>query len=165
MNIVDALLGEHGMLYVQFDYIEPAVSRIEDLTVIKAAGRALAATVQSHLTLEDELLCARVISALKSHPPVIGCEMSHDEIDRGFVQLWAAEDPTTAQGNLLGILALARRHSFGQERVLFPLARRMLTSEVMRVLGAEWAKRRGIVVQPDGPMGQPQMSAVQPKDS
>jgi hemerythrin-like domain-containing protein len=149
VNIIDALLGEHGMLYVQLDHIEQAVSTMESLDLVKIEANALAANLQSHLTLEDELLCARLESCLKRQPPAVGCEISHEEIDRGFAQLWAAENLETARGHFLGIVGLARRHSFGQEQVLFPLARRMLNGEILDVLGGEWAKRRGVVQQAD----------------
>jgi len=55
MDIVDALLGEHGALYVQFDHVEEAIPQLS-LCALRAQTDVLAAALQSHSSLEDELL-------------------------------------------------------------------------------------------------------------
>jgi|SRR5579864_202309 len=73
---------------------------------------------------------------------------SHEEIDAGLAQFGAAEDAVQARDHLLGTISLARRHSYGQEQWLFPMARRLLGETALQALGAEWCARRGIGTEP-----------------
>lgn len=148
MNIIDALIGEHGLLYALFDRVETEAPRLEDLDLLRAEADVLVAGLQAHLSLEDALLCARMTAHAKRQPPIVGCEISHEEIDAGLARFWAAEDTAQARGHLLGIVALARRHSGGQEQWLFPLARRLLGEATLQALGAEWSARRRIAAEP-----------------
>lgn len=147
MNIIDALIGEHGLLYAQFDRIEAEAPRLGSLSLLRAEADVLVASLQAHLNLEDALLCAGMTSHVKRQPPIVGCEISHEEIDAGLARFRAAEETTEAREHLLGIVALARRHSGGQERSLFPMARRLLGETTLHALGAEWSARRGIAAE------------------
>lgn len=147
MNILDALSGEHGLLYAQFDCIETGVAGRGSLDLLRAEADLLIASLKAHLSLEDELLCARMTSHVKRQPPIVGCEISHEEIDAGLAQFRAAADAAQARGYLLGIIALTRRHSGGQERWLFPMARRLLGEATLQALGAEWSARRGVAAE------------------
>jgi hypothetical protein len=149
MNIVDALTGEHGLLYAQFDRFEAEAPRLESLGALRAEADLLIASLQAHLSLEDTLLCSRMTAHVKRQPPIVGCEISHEEVDAGLARFRAAGDAAQAREHLLAVVALARRHSGGQERWLFPMARRLLGETTLRALGAEWSAWRGIASEPD----------------
>src|SRR5579864_5522555 len=78
INILDALVGEHGLLYAQFDRIVAEAPRIENLSLLRAEADLLITSLQAHLSLEDALLCARMTSYVKQQPPIVGCEISHE---------------------------------------------------------------------------------------
>jgi hypothetical protein len=144
MDIVQALLGEHGALYAQFDYLEDAVPRLP-LGVLKAQAEMLAAALVSHSSLEDELLFAALEPVVGAgSPELLGMRMMHEEIDRGLESCRSASDERDAQGDLLGVVGLARQHFLGEEQAIFPLAQARLTEAGRRALGAQWAARRGV---------------------
>jgi hemerythrin-like domain-containing protein len=144
MDIVDALLGEHGALHAQFDHLEGAVQDAA-LSAVKAQAELLAAALQSHSTLEDELLFAPLEPFLGAgSPELLGMRMMHEEIDRGLEACRDAAETGPAQRELLGVIGLARQHFLGEEQTLFPLAQQRLPRQIRARLGAQWAVRRGI---------------------
>lgn len=144
MDIVQALLGEHGALYAQFDYLEEAVPRLP-LSVLKAQTEMLAAALQSHAGLEDQLLFAALEPILGAgFPELLGMRMMHEGIDRGLETCRAAVGDAEAQRDLLGVIGLARQHFLGEEQTLFPLAQARIPQATRDALGAQWAARRGV---------------------
>jgi hypothetical protein len=142
MNIIDALIGEHGTIDALCDYLEDELPRATTRPFLMAAGRVFAAALQSHLALEDELVCASVEHVRQRL--AVGCEMAHEEIDRALAQLDRARTGEEAKSVLLGVIGFARRHSAGQEQWLFPEARRELSDYTLERQGARWAARRGV---------------------
>jgi hemerythrin-like domain-containing protein len=145
MDIIETLLGEHGALHVQFDYLENAVPG-QPLSVVKMQAEVLAAALQSHSSLEDELLFGSLEPILGAgSPELLGMRMMHEDIDRGIEACRAAADADQAQAELLGVIGLARQHFLGEEQTLFPLAKERVPKETRDTLGAEWAARRGVM--------------------
>lgn len=145
MDIIETLLGEHGALYVQFDHLENAVAGLP-VSAVKAQAEVLAAALQSHSSLEDELLFASLEPILgMGSPELLGMRMMHEDIDRGIEMCRAAVDADQAQAELLGVIGLARQHFLGEEQTLFPLARERIPPETRDALGAQWAARRGVM--------------------
>jgi hypothetical protein len=58
MNLIDGLLGEHGILYAEIDALQAALPGMQSVGDIQAGLAFFAAGVQSHSSLEDELLFA-----------------------------------------------------------------------------------------------------------
>ncbi len=56
MDIIDALLGEHGTLVAQFDVIEKDLPRVDEAAAVRAEARVLASALLSHAGIEDEVL-------------------------------------------------------------------------------------------------------------
>lgn len=145
MDIVDALLGEHGALYAQFDHVEEVVPQLS-LSALRAQTDVLAAALQSHSSLEDELLFTALEPILGvGSPELLGMRMMHEDIDRVIEAFRAATEVEQAQGAVLGVVGLARQHFLGEEQTLFPTARERILQETRDALGAEWAARRGVM--------------------
>jgi hemerythrin-like domain-containing protein len=155
MNIIDVLLGEHGAMYPQFDFLEQTLGEVGTISEIKAQAELLAAAVQSHSTIEDDLLFAALEGPLGvGSPALVGMRMMHEDIDRGFEELRRAEDVAVARDGLLGVIGLARQHFLGEEESLFPTAHRVLNRDALDRLGAMWAERRGMgPEEPDRELG------------
>lgn len=147
MNIIDVLLGEHGAMYPQFDLLEQTLPEVSSTSEIKVQAELLAAVVQSHSAMEDDLLFAALELPLGAESPaLVGMRMMHEDIDRGFEELRRAEDVVVARDAVLGVIGLARQHFLGEEESLFPTARRVLDHDTLDRLGAIWAERRGVTV-------------------
>ncbi len=145
MNIIDGLLGEHGAMYPQFDFLEQTLPEVSSTGEIKAQAELLGAILQSHSAVEDDLLFAALELPLGAESPaLVGMRMMHEDIDRGLEELRRAEDVAGARDALLGVIGLARQHFLGEEESLFPTARRVLDRDTLDRLGALWAGRRGV---------------------
>jgi hemerythrin-like domain-containing protein len=104
----------------------------------------LAAVLDSHATLEEELL----FSALKPHltDDKLISEMyaEHKEIQAGLERIEDARDIREAVDAVQETLSVARRHFRKEEEVLYSLARRKLDDEVQAQLGEAWAAARKV---------------------
>jgi len=146
MDILNVLLGEHGVFYGQFEYLEqvlPGVSAIEE---VQGPAGLLAAAVETHSALEDDLLFAAIEPHLDAgSPDVLGMRMMHEAITTGFERVRLARDLHAAREACVGVIELARQHFRSEETVLFPKARLLLAEEARDTLGAAWADRRGVM--------------------
>ncbi|MCI0690899.1 hemerythrin domain-containing protein [candidate division KSB1 bacterium] len=147
MKVTDALLGEHGVFYAQFDYLEKNIPHAKDLVLVKSQSAMLAAALAPHAHLEDELL----FIALEAHidpqsGPLAVMRMEHNEIEGSLERLQELQDLTEAKNLLLHAIQTARAHFAKEEQVLFPLASQMLEAKKLSLLGANWAESRKVRV-------------------
>jgi len=66
----------------------------------------------------------------------------HREIDASLVEVKAARQVKAARELLLKAVAYSRNHFDKEERVLFPLAEKVLKSNTLRTLARDWMKQR-----------------------
>ncbi len=146
MNILHALLGEHGVFYAQFRFLEEALPEETDLAIIHRLGAMLDAALQSHATLENEGLFTRLEERMGVVPPVMVMRSEHDQIGENMTALTHTRDVDQARDLLLDTIAIARDHFAKEEQVLFPMAANMLPADELQALGAEWAAARGVAL-------------------
>ncbi len=147
MKLTDALIGEHGAYYTLFNEIEEIATRESAVAIILGATAVLEAMVDSHATLEDELL----FTALERHPgkhegPLAIMRAEHEEMKR---MLWHIEDTVDGEEAIVLVkeaLSAARRHFQKEEQVLFPMAQRLLGDEELTRLGSAWAEDRRVTI-------------------
>jgi iron-sulfur cluster repair protein YtfE (RIC family) len=147
MKVTDALLGEHGVFYAQFDYMEKNIPHATDLTLVKSQGAMLAAALAPHAHLEDELL----FIALEAHldpqsGPLAVMRMEHNEIEGSLERLQKLQDLAEAKNLLLHAVQTARAHFAKEEQVLFVMAQQMLDSRTLEQLGRQWAAARKVAI-------------------
>jgi hemerythrin-like domain-containing protein len=143
VKLTDALLGEHGVFYVLFNQIEEIAAIESPLAQIRGATTVLGAMVDSHATLEDELL----FSAIEPHlgtgdGPLAVMRAEHEEMARLLEQIKDADDADQVEE----ALSAARSHFQKEERVLFPMAQHLLGDEALTRLGKSWAKARRVTI-------------------
>ncbi len=141
MKITDALLGEHAVIYPLLDEL----ARGDFATAGEARGQArvLAAALESHAHLEDELLFEPLEQHLGTGAgPLSVMRLEHDEIEAVLARLRESEEPVEARTTATRLAALARDHFAKEEQVLFPLAEQTLGEVGLEQLGADWARRR-----------------------
>ncbi|HLF57123.1 MAG TPA: hemerythrin domain-containing protein [Thermoanaerobaculia bacterium] len=147
MNLLFALLGEHGPLHRQLEVLRLTAPRYSD-SELRAATFALAEAIESHAALEDELLFAPLAASGAMPPgPVEAMRAEHRQIETLLGQLLApAGEPgrPDPQRTALRLVETVRHHFAHEENVLFPLAAGTLEPARLEALGALWAERRGV---------------------
>jgi hypothetical protein len=128
VKLTDALLGEHGAFYAQFDRLEEMVPHTASAAEVREQAALLASALVTHAKLEDELLFSRMRSAGADAGLLDTMEEEHTEIAGGL---------SRAQGT--GDVTLAR-----EERLAFPLAESAIGLTVLTALGAAWSERRDV---------------------
>lgn len=146
MKITEALLGEHGVFYSQFDHLEQAVPAAETLAQVKSQAALLHAAIETHAHMEDELLFATLDPHLGETGPLAVMRMEHDDIEGTLARLAEVQDLAEAQSLVQHAIQVAREHFAKEERVLFPMAEQILEPDALVQLGRKWAARRRATV-------------------
>ena len=146
MKVTEALLGEHGVFYVQFDHLEQTLLAVTSLDWVKAQAALIQSAISTHAQLEDELLFSAMDHHLGQGGPVAVMRMEHEEIEGTLNAIPEIQDVETICSRLLGAIQVARQHFMKEEQVLFPLADQVLGSEQLHALGERWAERRRVDV-------------------
>ena len=147
MKLTDALLGEHSAFYMLFDQVEEMATTGGAMAQIRGATTVLAAMVESHATIEEELL----FPALEPHMgrdvgPIAQMRADHEELENLLGQIEETEDVAQATTLVAQALSAARNHFRKEEQYLFPMAEKVLGEETLTRLGKAWAEARGVVI-------------------
>jgi hemerythrin-like domain-containing protein len=147
VKLTDALIGEHGAFYTLFDEIEEIATRKSATAIILGATAVLEAMVDSHATLEEELLFAALEPHLGKHDgPLAIMRAEHEEMERLLGQIEDAADVDEAIHLVEEALSAARNHFQKEEQVLFPMAQGLLGDEALTRLGRAWAEARRVTI-------------------
>jgi hemerythrin-like domain-containing protein len=66
----------------------------------------------------------------------------HEMIDGMLANVGRAKNLKLARQLLLGAVAASRKHFDKEERIVFPMAERVLKAKTLAALGAEWFRTR-----------------------
>lgn len=146
MKITDALLGEHGAFYAQFDRLESELPHATSAGEVREQAALLAAALISHAKMEDELLFPPMVRAGGDPGLLAAMEEEHTRIAGLLSSAQGTRDLESARADLLEAVALAREHFSKEERLAFPLAESLLGEDAQIALGAAWADRRTVYV-------------------
>jgi len=142
MKITDVLRAEHAVFHNLFDHIEAVLPRTRTLAEVKSLATIMEKLTGPHSRTEDELF----IDPLEHCFDQIGQkETFHDEhemIEEMTAKVLRARDLKTAKRFLLGALTASRKHFDKEERIVFPLAERILKAKTLSELGETWLRRR-----------------------
>jgi iron-sulfur cluster repair protein YtfE (RIC family) len=145
MNITEALLGEHAVLYDLFNHLE-RTSPTLSLSELIGRGSLLGAVLASHAKLEEELLFSRLEEVVGYTGPLKAMRREHGQIDGALERLAAADDTKKARQLLYEVIHEARNHFAKEERLLFPMAANTLSKDALCGLGARWAANRSVAL-------------------
>jgi hemerythrin-like domain-containing protein len=146
MNLIDALLGEHAVLYDLFDLLEktdPSPGRPDPLPGVIVS---LSKTLLSHAHLEDELLFPALEARIGPMGPLAVMRAEHEEIEGALGEASRSEDAAGTIALARSAVAVARQHFAKEEQVLFPMARRALGEEELVRLADRWSAMRKVAV-------------------
>jgi hemerythrin-like domain-containing protein len=142
MKITEALLAEHQVFHSLFDHVERTAPRLKTLGEIKVLGALLEASLKAHSDAEDDLLFAPMEHCIEQIGQSKPFHDEHEEIDRTLLGVKEARQVGAARKLIRSAVEASRRHFDKEERIVFPLAERILSEATLFKLGQAWAKRR-----------------------
>jgi hemerythrin-like domain-containing protein len=142
MKITDVLRAEHAVFHNLFDHIEATVPDLKTLAEVKALAVVVVKLHEPHARTEDDLF----MEPLEHYFDQIGQQETfheeHEEIEQALAQALAAKTVREAKRILLGAMAKCRDHFDKEERIVFPMAERVLKAKTLKELGEAWLRRR-----------------------
>jgi hemerythrin-like domain-containing protein len=145
MKITEALLAEHAVFHSLFDHVEQAVPRLKTLAEVKSLAAVIEATLSAHSRTEDILLIEPLDHCLEQMGQAESFHKEHQEIDASLAEIKSVRQVKTAKRLLLNAVAYSRRHFDKEERLLFPLAEKVLNARTLTTLARDWMKQRNAV--------------------
>jgi len=144
MKLIDALLGEHAMLYALFDSVESLAAQATTMDEVQGLASLLSAQVSSHSQLEEELLDPALEPHMGVDGPLAMMNEEHRGIRRAFEQIERAKDVKSGVERIHAAINLVRDHFKKEEVVLFNITQQILSDEEQMILGMKWARARGV---------------------
>lgn len=142
MKITAILQAEHSVFHNLFDYIEHTTPQVKTLAELKSLARLTEALLAAHSKTEDELFIEPLEHCFEQVGQRETFHQEHEEIEAALVAVEQARNLKTARNLLLRVATAARKHFDKEERIVFPMADRILKAKTLTDLGEEWSKRR-----------------------
>lgn len=147
MKITDALFAEHLVFHNLFDHIERTVPKSRTLAEIKSLAAVMEAMLKAHSETEDELFIGPLEHCFEQIGQRETFHQEHEQIDADLLRVQSARQLKTARKLLLSVVASSRKHFDKEERIVFPLAERVLKARTLLELGETWKAQRNHVSQ------------------
>jgi hemerythrin-like domain-containing protein len=142
MKITEALIAEHQVFHSLFDHIENTAPKLKTLGEVKVLSGLLEAALKAHALTEDELLLEPLEHCFEQMGQADIFHEEHEEIDRCLGQIQKAKQVEAARKMLVSAVLASRTHFDKEERIVFPLAEKSLSSRTLLNLGNAWARQR-----------------------
>ncbi len=142
MKITDILRAEHTVFHHLFDHIESSAPRLKTLAEVKSLAQLVDKVMSPHSQTEDELFIEPLEHCFEQIGHRETFHNEHELIEATLVKVRKARSLKDGKQLLLGVIAASRKHFEKEERIVFPLAERVLKAKTLTDLGAEWMKRR-----------------------
>ena len=142
MKITEALLAEHLVFHNMFDHIEATVPKLKTLAEVKTLAALMESGLKAHSDTEDELFIGPLEHCFEQIGQRDAFLEEHQEIDDSLRTLRQAKQLKQARQLLLAAVAYSRRHFDKEERIVFPMAERVLNGKTLKALGQIWMEQR-----------------------
>jgi hemerythrin-like domain-containing protein len=142
MKITEALLAEHLVFHSMFDHIEAMAPRLKTLAEVKSLAALLERLLKAHSDTEDELFIGPLEHCFEQLGQRDAFLEEHQEIDTNLKNLQQAKQLKSARQLLLSAVSYSRKHFDKEERIVFPLAERVLNNKTLTALGQTWMEQR-----------------------
>ncbi|MCC6747749.1 MAG: hemerythrin domain-containing protein [Deltaproteobacteria bacterium] len=146
MKITDALLGEHGVLYVLFDHAEENLAKTTTTDDVVRLTGAFIESLITHAKIEEEYLFPAMEQKMGPMGPLAVMRAEHEEIEGTLVRLPSLGDAKSMVDAARHAIAVARDHFIKEEQVLFPMAENVLGESALLDLGRVWADKRRVAI-------------------
>lgn len=142
MKITEALIAEHQVFHNLFDHVERTVPRLKTVAEVKAVAALMEAMLKAHSKTEDELLIAPLEHYIEQIGQADTFHEEHEEIDESLAQIQKAKTVAGARKLLQSAVQASRGHFNKEERILFPLANKVMSNVTLQNLGGAWERQR-----------------------
>ena len=146
MKITEALFAEHLVFHNMFDYIEAVAPRLKTLAEVKSLATLMESLLKAHSDTEDELFLGPLEHCFEQIGQRDALLEEHKEIDESLSNLRLVKNLRKARQLLLAAVTYSRKHFDKEERIVFPLAERVLNNKTLTALGQTWMEQRVRVV-------------------
>jgi hemerythrin-like domain-containing protein len=146
MKITEALLAEHLVFHNLFDQIEATAPAFKTIAEVKATAALLECMLKGHSDTEDALFLGPLEHCFEQIGQRDSFLEEHQEMNHGLQLVQQATRIKQAQQLLLAAVTHSRRHFEREERIVFPLAERVMKSVTLIELGQNWLEQRARVV-------------------
>ena len=144
MKITDVLRAEHAVFHNLFDHIETTVPKVKTLAEVKGLALLVEKVHEPHSKTEDDLF----MEPLEPYFDQMGQQKTfhdeHEDIEAVLNSVQKARTLKDAKKTLLNAIAASRKHFDKEERIVFPLAERILKAKTLSELGTQWLNRRDV---------------------
>ncbi|MSU59094.1 MAG: hypothetical protein EXS35_13170 [Pedosphaera sp.] len=142
MKITDILRAEHTVFHHLFDHIETTAPRLKTLAEVKSLALLVDKVMSPHSETEDELFIEPLEHCFEQIGQRETFHQEHELIEETLAKVRKARTLKDGKRLLLGVIAAARKHFEKEERIVFPLAERVLKAKTLLDLGETWMQRR-----------------------
>ena len=142
MKITEALFAEHLVFHNMFDHIEAAAPKFKTLAEVKSQAALMEQLLKAHSDTEDEMFIGPLEHCFEQLGQRDAFLEEHQEIDISLKNVQLTKDFKKARQLLLSAVAYSRRHFDKEERIVFPLAERVLKNKTLTALGQTWIEQR-----------------------
>ena len=142
MKITEALFAEHLVFHNMFDHLERTAPKLKTLAEFKSLAALLESALEAHSKTEDELFIGPLEHCFEQIGHCQNFHKEHQEIDRHLKLVQKAKQLKAARQWLLAAIASSRKHFDKEERIIFPLAERVLNAKTLTSLAQSWREQR-----------------------
>ncbi len=142
MKITEALFAEHLVFHSMFDHIEAAVPGLKTLAEVKSLAKLMEQLLQAHSDTEDELFIGPLEHCFEQIGQRDAFLEEHKEIDDSLKNIQETRQVKKARQLLLAAVTYSRKHFDKEERIVFPMAERVLNGTTLTALGQKWMEQR-----------------------
>jgi hemerythrin-like domain-containing protein len=142
MKITEILMAEHAVFHNLFDHIEAAVPRLKTPGEVKLLATLVDKVMAPHSKTEDDLFIEPLEHCFEQIGQNETFHAEHRQIEEALAKVQKARTPGDAKKILLGAIAASRDHFDKEERIVFPMAERVLKTKTLSDLGRQWFQKR-----------------------
>ena len=146
MKITEILMAEHAVFHNLFDHIEAAVPRLGTLGEVKLLATLVDKVMAPHSKTEDDLFIEPLEHCFDQIGQNETFHAEHRQIEEMLAGVLKARTLKDAKKILLKAIAASRKHFDKEERIVFPMAERVLKTKTLSDLGTEWLRKRAAAV-------------------
>jgi hemerythrin-like domain-containing protein len=142
MKITDILRAEHTVFHHLFDHIETTIPKLTTVGEVKSLATLIDKVMAPHSHTEDELFIEPLEHCFEQMGQRETFHHEHELIEQTLAKVHQSRRLVAAKKLLLGAIVASRKHFDKEERIVFPMAERILKAKTLTDLGSEWMKRR-----------------------
>ena len=144
MKITEALFAEHLVFHNMFDHIEATAPKLKTLAEVKSLAALMEQLLKAHSDTEDELFIGPLEHCFEQIGQRDAFLEEHQEIDDSLKNVQGARQFKRRGNCCCRRSAYSRKHFDKEERIVFPMAERVLNSKTLTALGQRgWNRERG----------------------